>query len=296
MFQMLQKLGFVAGYIWRADSNRGQRVRRLLWFAAWQMWKRIVGLPIILTVFNGYRFVLYPDSSVAAGFVYNRVPDGAEIAIFRDHLHLRNGGLLDIGANVGSFTIQLADHLQHAILFEPNPLAAARARENLAINGLTFPVYEVALSEVSGEVKMEDRGGVDPCNRTVAGFTSSAPTRTVASLTLDEFFSANPEWSQRITVVKIDVEGHENSVLRGMTGFLREARPPLVMFEYLERTNLVETRRILAEVGYQILELKQGRLTVADGEVRSLQNLFARPLESLLDATPVSQSIPETHF
>jgi FkbM family methyltransferase len=37
----------------------------------------------------------------------------------------------------------------------------------------------------------------------------------------------------QIDAVKIDVEGHENSVLRGMKEFLKHHRPKLVMFEYL---------------------------------------------------------------
>jgi FkbM family methyltransferase len=61
---------------------------------------------------------------------------------------LKGGILVDVGANVGSISLLVADHINRAILFEPNPVAAARARENTAITiyrsrfmNLQFPTF-----------------------------------------------------------------------------------------------------------------------------------------------------------
>ena len=86
------------------------------------------------------------------------------------------GILIDVGANVGLVTLLLADKVQHALLFEPNPIAAQRARENPALNRLNFEVHDLALSDKTGTVGFEDEGGVSTCNRTVSGFSSSVPT------------------------------------------------------------------------------------------------------------------------
>jgi FkbM family methyltransferase len=165
-------------------------------------------------------------------------------------------------------------------LFEPNPVAAQRARENLSLNRLKFEVYELALSDRTGTVEFEDQGGVSTCNRTVSGFSTSLPTRQVGCTELDKFLAQHPP-PYRISAVKIDVEGHENQVVAGMMGCLHDSRPRLVMFEYLERTNLRETLRLFATAGYTVLQLTSKGAEIAGPDVPPLQDLFACPNELL---------------
>jgi FkbM family methyltransferase len=195
---------------------------------------------------------------------------------------LSGGTLIDVGSNVGSVTLLLSDMIEDAILFEPNPLAAARARENLARNQLDFNIYEFALSDINGETLFESHGAVD-----VGGHVSVNPpsgdatTRVVPSITFDEFLHRHGDPRFPVSLVKIDVEGHENSVLRGMQKFLAEKRPPLMMFEYLQRTNLEETLRFFSRVGYQVFELGTSGPAAATNRVSPLQDLFACPLERM---------------
>jgi len=187
--------------------------------------------------------------------------------------------LIDIGANVGSTSVLLGDTFQRAILFEPNPVAAARSRENLCLNKLSFEIEEIALSDVSGTVEFEDIGGTSSTNRVVVGFRSSANTRIVPRITFDQHLLDRNLTLPSGTIVKIDVEGHENAVLRGMQNFLRVGRPRLVMFEYLQRTNLSETRQIFDQVGYVVFRLCEHGPVLAELQVKPLQNLFACPIE-----------------
>jgi hypothetical protein len=174
---LLKKLFYILRSIWFDSSNRGERGRRILTFVGWQLWKRVIQLLVIVATDNGFRFIAYPDSDVSAAFLYYRVPEARDIQFLGAHL---NGGvLIDVGANAGSVSLLLADKIDRAILFEPNPVAAARARENMAINQLAFEVHEFAVSDVSGTVEFEDAGGASTCNRTVVGFETKVPTRTV---------------------------------------------------------------------------------------------------------------------
>ena len=277
MLEFLKKLFYIIRSIWSDPSNRGQQGKRLLMFSGWQLWKRIAHLPVVLGLDNGFRFIAYPESDVSAGFIYYRIPDAHDMAFMRTHI--KGGVLLDIGANVGSVSLLLADRIDTAILFEPNPVAAARARENIALNRLSFEVHELAVSDVEGTVEFEDAGGASPCNRAVVGFESQVPTRTVQRVTIDEFLRARPEINE-IAAVKIDVEGHENSVLRGMKRLLQEKPPRLIMFEYLERTNLSEALALFQAVGYKTFELTANGPAEILGPIRPLQNLFACPQET----------------
>lgn len=248
---------YVISSIWHDASNRNQKLRRLCMGVAWQCWKRSLSAPVTVSLFNGLKFRAYPDCSVSASVFYSRVPNFRCIQFLRKHVS--EGTLLDVGANVGLFTLMLADKIQHAVLFEPNPIAASRARENLQRNGLTFEVREQALSDRTGSIAFENAGGASPINRTVDGFTPSVPTITVERTTVDEFLrtSTLPE---PIKLVKIDVEGHENAVIRGMAACLQTVRP-LVMFEYLARTKLKETFQLFSQAGYRVIALSnQGEL------------------------------------
>ena len=286
MPQSLQRLLFITNAIRSDDSNHGERFWRFTLFLGWQIWKRLVGLPLIVPVFNGLRFIVYPGCHVSSGFIYYKVPDYKEISFIRQHID--GGVLVDVGANVGSVTILLADKCVHSVLFEPNPLAAMRARENLTVNNLLFEVHELALSDTSGMVRLEDAGGTDGTNRLVVGFDTASPTRVVPRVSFDEFLQGRP--IENVSIVKIDVEGHENSVLRGMRNFLREGRPRLVMFEYLQRTNLSETLRIFDEAAYTVFRLSQRGPCLLGPEVQPLQNLFACPreIEAEFSLTPTA--------
>jgi FkbM family methyltransferase len=279
-------LNYVVGSVWRDESNRHARLRRLFLAGGWQVWKRLIRTPVVVPLFNGVRFRAYPDCQASSAVLYTRIPNFQCLSFLRKHIE--GGVLLDIGANVGLISLLLADKIQHAILFEPNPLAAARARENLALNHLGFEVHELALSDQAGVVEIENAGGVDSCNRTVVGFTTSLPTISVARNTLDRFLVGHGAFPAPISAVKIDVEGHENSVLRGMLGMLETHRPRLVMFEYLQRTNLAETVELFSRVGYRVMALKAGAPAWATLQVSPLQDLFACPQELADEFVPTS--------
>jgi FkbM family methyltransferase len=271
-----ESLAYPISNLWKEESNRNQRARRLLTFAGWQLWKRTIGKPVTVTLFNGKRFVAHPDCQVSSGVMYTRIPNSKNILFVRQHLS--GGALVDVGANVWSVSLLLADKVQDAILFEPNRVAAARARENIALNGLDFRVFEIALSDYGGEVAFESHG-VDVGGHVVSGSGSKPSCRLVKCVTFDDFIGEHGPPKYPISLVKIDVEGHENSVLRGMRQLFTENRPPLVMFEYLEKTNIHETLSFFAQVGYRVFELQQnGPIRVID-RVEPLQDLFACPLE-----------------
>jgi len=289
VLKFAQRLIYPISTLWNEESNRGQRIRRLFMFVGWQLWKRTVRRPITVALFNGKRFEAYPDCPISSGVLYTRIPNSRNILFARKHLS--GGTLVDVGANVGSVSLLLADKIENAILFEPNAVAAARARENLARNQLGFKVYEFALSDTNGEIRFECHGAVDVEAHVVVNASSSQTAMSVVQrITFDEFLRQHGDPEFPVSLVKIDVEGHENSVLCGMRNFLAEKRPPLVMFEYLQRTNLEETLRFFARVGYQVFELGTSGPVAATNRVAPLQDLFACPLERMPEIGVVAET------
>ena len=247
--------------------------------ASWQGWKRVVRKPLDLKLCNGIRFRAYPDCTCSSSAVYFRMPNGRHLEFLRNYA--RGGTFLDVGANVGLISMLLADSVQHAVLFEPNSMAASRARENIRLNRLPFEVHEVALSDSDGTTAFENLGSVNTCNRTITSKDAShagVRTITVPKDSFDHFYSERPAFARSVTAVKIDVEGHENWVLRGMKHLLLTDRP-IVMFEYLQRTKLEETFALFASAGYRVMALSSQGLVPADLHVAPLQDLFALPSE-----------------
>jgi len=275
---LLNQMRGMTDSIWRDESNRDERFQRVFMAAGWQAWKRLARRPLTTKLFNKYRFRAYPDCTVSSAAFYSRIPNSRHIEFFRTQIS--GGTLIDVGANVGLVSMLLADKIEHALLFEPNPIAAARARENVRLNRLAYEVHELALSDQNGTVTFENVGGANPYNRAVVGFTTTAPTITVLRSTLDDFLAIHAPLPTPITAIKIDVEGHENSVLRGMRSVLRTHRPRTIMFEYLQRTNLKETFEIFSECSYRVMFLtKSGKTQWATVDVEPLQDLFACPEE-----------------
>ncbi len=137
---------------------------------------------------------------------------------------LREGDLfLDIGANVGSFTV-LASGVCRANTwsFEPDPGTAGHLRRNIAVNGIEglVTVHQCALGPTEGETHFTV--GRDCMNKVAA--PGDGNVRVVRQEPLDKLVGA----AQPI-MIKMDVEGYEEEVPRGAQALL--ANPCLKVIE-----------------------------------------------------------------
>ncbi len=152
-------------------------------------------------------------------------------------LHFLHEGdlFLDIGANVGSYTV-LASGVCRAKTwaFEPDPGTAQYLRRNIAVNGLDafVKVYECALGSEQGEVAFTV--GCDSTNRIATA--NDKNVRTVRLERLDTVIA-----DRAPIMIKADVEGGEEGVLQGAKALL--ANPCLKVVELETVTS--ESARIL---------------------------------------------------
>jgi len=146
--------------------------------------------------------------------------------------HLGPGGVLfDIGANVGFFTLlgaRLAGDGGRVFSFEPVPANAASIRAHAAVNGFgQVEVLQLALSDRDGEETMSV-----PDDPSWAFLEHRAPERSVPNklevrvATVDTLVGESRVPAP--TVVKLDTEGAESEVLRGMERTVREHGPAIV--------------------------------------------------------------------
>lgn len=140
---------------------------------------------------------------------------------------------VDIGANVGYFSLIMADLVGrtgrvHA--FEANVEVAEKARKSALINGFgdVLTVHAQALGDGNGDgfvlvVPPGQSGGAYLAQPGESG----DPAQTVTTRRLDDY----PELLDA-DVIKIDVEGAEEAVWRGMEGILARGRPMTIFLEF----------------------------------------------------------------
>lgn len=170
--------------------------------------------------------------------------------------------VLDIGANIGLYSLPIAlktgpGGRVHA--FEPVPLWFGRLEENLRLNGIgNVFVHKVGLSDRSGAcgftMKNDQGSGMGSIMHGFGGNLNAAERATI-EIRLergDDYLSA-----QGIPVpraVKIDVEGAEIRVMRGLQETLRNSGCRFVMCEvhpqYLD-TNDAAVEQTLAGFGFR---------------------------------------------
>jgi FkbM family methyltransferase len=138
---------------------------------------------------------------------------------------------LDIGANIGNHTAFFCDWAQRVIAFEPNPPICRRLNRLIDENALHNVVaLSIGLSDQEGELNFYTTPGA-------AGMASlEAASAGICVGTVPVARGDAVLRQQNVTdvdFIKIDVEGHEREVLRGLQGTIG-ANQPVIVAEYGE--------------------------------------------------------------
>jgi FkbM family methyltransferase len=163
---------------------------------------------------------------------------------------------LDIGANIGYYTLLAADLVKpsgdvHS--FEPHDGIRAQLRRNVELNQLrNVQVRAEAVSARSGTVSFY-RVVHDDTNLGLSSLVPGERTEqtpiSVPGTTLDDYVAQLPDG--RVDVVKIDVEGAESDVLQGAQKILRSGRGPWAIL--LESFEISTHRAALGDCGYDTM-------------------------------------------
>ena len=194
---------------------------------------------LCLVPFDDHALYVDPrDDKVAlkllSGRPWQRRELETTLGLLRQAGRLRPDGIfIDVGANIGSQTVYalLSGAFSRAIAIEPDPHNFDILQRNLAINGLEDRVLAVraAASATSGTLQLVHHGKNYGAHSVEPSFIDNpAGAVSVVGTTLDELLQQYGVTPVQVGLVKIDVEGHELSVLQGM-GSLRGARVPVLM-------------------------------------------------------------------
>jgi len=175
--------------------------------------------------------------------------------------------VIDVGANVGALTLPVADYLErgHVYAVEPTDFAFAKLRKNLDLNprlsSRVTPIRSFVSSQAatvselvaysSWPVTGSDDKRQHPVHKGVP------QTARCGQVTLDGLIEAHN--IEKVSLVKIDTDGHEFSALGGATRCLEQLRPAVIFeaCEYLlvpPRPTFDDFAKLFTSYNYTICE------------------------------------------
>jgi FkbM family methyltransferase len=183
-----------------------------------------------------------------------------EIHLIR-HLIEPGTTAIDVGCSIGIYAAEMACYANKVIAFEANPAVAQFVR---AVAPRNVEVINVALSSAPGRATLKiprnPKGAtIDELATIEAGnplHAGDAATTEVEMKRLDDLGIAN------CSFVKIDVEGHEEAVLKGASALIASQRPVLMieLDESLNNGALARLATRYTALNYRAFFLSHGKL------------------------------------
>jgi FkbM family methyltransferase len=169
--------------------------------------------------------------------------------------------ILDIGANAGIYSLAALaiqpDATVHA--FEPTTEIAARLRATAKLNRLDhLHVHEVAVLDTNGQAVLKRfRGelGTNEGMNFISRDRGDSGTECVETVCVDQF--CKDHLINRIDLMKLDIQGHEHSALKGAEQLIRSGDIGIIFLELnwaksAETTcAATESIRLLEQAGYR---------------------------------------------
>jgi len=154
----------------------------------------------------------------------------------------RRGTIADVGANIGNHALAFARHFDRVISFEPNPQVWPLIERNIAINPWAkVDLRKVGLGDTVADLPIfvNDNHGLSTF---LDGELDNARGLSAHIAVGDEELCG-----VAIDAIKIDVQGFEPNVLRGLRETIITCRP-LIWVEISETTLHTPTKSALAEL------------------------------------------------
>ena len=208
----------------------------------WQLWRRTVRRPVVIRCAEGSLLIAQSNSRVA-GVIAGTGLTERDDALFVLDL-LRAGDLfVDVGANIGFYTILAARRGARVMAYEPGPAAWQSCSANVALNdvGALATVHRAACAAEPGVARFTV--GLDISDHLIDGDEGGIE---VPVTTLDAALSPQPR--APLSVFKIDAEGHDKDVLIGACSTLERLRPVILVEVWMGGRDV---RELLEPLGYR---------------------------------------------
>lgn len=172
---------------------------------------------------DGFPIRVLADDLIGRHILLSGKFDRSIVQVLLDHAQ-DGDTLLDIGANIGYVSACFLTLVKNskAVCVEPQPGIVDLLRHNMAQFGGRATIHPVALSDTAGELRFH----IDRINRGASQVADDGEVMVPAINAAKLLASMD-----RLDLIKIDVEGHEEPVFRAIGAELVRLKPRAILFE-----------------------------------------------------------------
>jgi FkbM family methyltransferase len=205
--------------------GRIERMATLRRFVRWQVGSRILGMPVAAPWIDGTRLLVSTGMRGATMNLYVGLQEFEDMG-FTLHLLSPGDGFVDVGANVGVYSVLAGSRGAWGLAFEPVPSAYQVLMDNLRLNGLCdrFDARNVGVGGEVGQLRFTVNGG--PTNHVLTSEEVDEDSVAVPVRPLAELVGGRAP-----LMIKVDVEGFESEVIRGGIEVLSQASLMAILIE-----------------------------------------------------------------
>lgn len=213
-------------FITNHPLNREQKLNSIIRFAKWQVGSRLVPGAIVYDWVSGSKFLVRTGETGLTGNIYTGLHEFPDMG-FLLHFLRADDLFVDIGANVGSYTILACSAVgARGVAFEPVPSTYKRLIENMRLNHLDDKVKCINKGVGAQQGTIAFTSDSDTTNHALASGEQCDNKVTVEVTSLDTALGDTDP-----VLIKIDVEGYETPVLEGAQEILKNQTLNAVIME-----------------------------------------------------------------
>jgi FkbM family methyltransferase len=213
-------------FIVQHPLNQNNKLDAIARFVKWQISARLMPYPLVYQFTDRARLIIRRGMTGATGNFYCGLHEFTDMG-FLLHFLRKEDFFVDIGANVGTYTVLASGHIgADTFSFEPVPQTFAHLVSNVSINQIQSKVklFNIALGSSKGTINFTS--GFDTMNH-VATTSESGDSISVPVETLDDVLVNH----RSPFLLKIDVEGFETEVIKGGTQTLKNEDLKAIIIE-----------------------------------------------------------------
>lgn len=205
---------------------------------------------------NDLIVLLYPEDGIARLVYYFNYHEPIEFR-FLNHFLSNEMICVDVGTNIGMYTLFFSKRAKQVFAFEPFSSALHKLERSISDNHLSNIVcVQKAVSYQNQKL------GLVTCDDSSRTYTTNESSdddlKNVDAVSIDNYFAV--ERIDRLDYLKIDAEGAEASILQGARNTIRKIRPCIQVeiaeqFSDRQPNHEFSIKDYLSQLGYQMFKI-----------------------------------------
>jgi FkbM family methyltransferase len=205
--------------------NEKNKTKSIIRFLKWQLNTKLNPFPIVYPYTEKAKLIIQKGMTGATGNLYCGLHEYHDMA-FLLHLLRAEDLFIDIGANIGSYTVLASAHVgAETFSFEPVPSTFSHLINNISINQIMDKVrpFNIGLGSQKSMIKFTST--LDTMNHVAS--QDEVGTINVSIELLDDILQD----TKSPILLKIDVEGFETEVIKGASKTLAKSGLKAIIIE-----------------------------------------------------------------